>query len=440
MKIKQFIKKYGLQIFCIGLTIFNVCAISGIALYQHKITQEYKTNITTLNKELENTQTLKAEIEQKKVYTNNELKTKLLNIEQTNNFNFMEYFDTANHEDAYNNNVQYNLVQGINTYTNTKDNTINELTPKVFNELFGIMDYNYYNVINPMNYLNTNNTSWNVCDNDFSTQSDLQSVLSYYNVQQDLTISYVGELSKNTLVSYWINTQSTKISDSGLPWEEDTTQDYYYTQTGPNANTRLLVTPHYYGLFTTPYKLRSWDELLNLLINNQTNGNILLSTMLYSHYCNTSFQNWLFDYPITKSYVYVYSFYPYTLKQAYLSNNEYAYYNNIQFYQIPNDANYTNNKEETTTTNIQDIMYNYTETLTYYNNEITKLNNKITQLQTQIKHQDTNFYTLIDGVVTAPITFLSNIFNVEILGVNIWLLISGLFSGLLVILILKKVL
>lgn len=94
----------------------------------------------------------------------------------------------------------------------------------------------------------------------------------------------------------------------------------------------------------------------------------------------------------------------------------------------------------------------YNESLTKIEtlqNQITSLNNTlkdkqetITSLQNQIDIYNQNgFYSFNDlmwGIATTPFGVLSSVFNVNILGVNVWLVVSGLISALLIVWLIKK--
>jgi hypothetical protein len=424
MKIKQFIKKYYLQLSCIGISIFNICAICSVSLYQYKITNEYKQTQEENNKKLLNLEENKKELEK----SNKELNIKKQVIQD----NLSDYLEENIKQDFYFCEYGFSCGRTI-TQSNNCETFIygdTNYTPQAF---YNAMGGDYYYTCK--NYYISNYAvfdSWNYNDEDISEDTTLY----YSGIIEPLYVAYVGQLPKDTLYNFRFTTYTTKLNYSENLWDE--VDDLEYEQ---NITTFSGSNPHYYGYFLTT---RQYESFYDMMDDFKISKDALYSFSFNYSYAWRSWNNTLYDYTTKNVYAYIYMFTPYQTYEYFkqdTENNDVVSY--IDFYALPNSATYTQDKQNEINTTINDIeqtLKEYEKTIDKNNLQINALQEQIESLEKQIHYQDISFYTLIDGVVTSPITFLSQLFNVNILGVNIWILITGIISGVLILYVIKKVL
>lgn len=423
MKIKQFIKKYSLQISCISLSILNICAITAVSLYQHKITNEYKETQQQNYNKLLNLQEQQQKLQDK----NNDLSIKKTQIEENiddylnehikQDYYFCEYGISCGRSITQNNNCE-TFIYGDTTYS----------------------PYTFYNALGADFYFKNSNyyvSNYAVFDKwEYMEDMSADTGLYYSQVVEPLYMAYVGKLPQDTLYNFRFTTYTTKLNYTEELWTEE--DDLEYTQ---NITTFTGSNPHYYGYILTT---KSYESFYDMMDDFAISKDALYGYSLNYSYAWRSWNNTNYDYLMKDVYCYIYMFQPYQSIQYFYQdteNNDVSSY--IDFYALPNSSTYTEDTQDDiydTINTIESTLKEYQKTIDRNNVQIETLKKQITELEKQIHYQDITFYTLIDGVITAPITFLSKIFNVEILGVNLWVLITGLFSGLLVILIIKKVL
>lgn len=129
----------------------------------------------------------------------------------------------------------------------------------------------------------------------------------------------------------------------------------------------------------------------------------------------------------------------YSLIDVFSGNNETNESLKQQNQQLQNDIATKNNKYNTLNEEYNTMQTDYNNLTNSYSN----LQHNYTTLQNQYNNLATNEYTfenLFWSVGSVPMAFLMQSFNVDVLGINIRAIITGLITAIIVIWIIKKIL
>jgi hypothetical protein len=447
MKIKQFIKKYSLQISCIGISIFNVCAVGGVALYQNKIIKNYQEKTNNIYNQINELETEKQSlIDYKTAYSNNILSDYSTLSQQ---YYFTEtYLYASNY---FLNTNPYGYLDVNNSYCPISFFT-KTYSPFTFAQLIGAIDKSYtldtqITGDDWFYYMPANASSFvqmycdYFCDSSYLTNYTYRELMGSTSLpftglstNAYCEISCVGKVSKYSLVNYRLTLNSLTMNDDLYVYDDDT-GTYTFTPSKTTKN------PCWFGFFTSRILIKDID---NFEYYTQNTNIIDTSYLIFSNNWSCMSVNNFFDYAYERDlYVYSYCFVPTLFTSYYSADSSKDYVTSLKTEVVPNSS--TLSQDSVIESN--DFYNDYISTLDEYestiselNEKITNLNNQITSLKSQIKVQDYDFNDLIFSVVTIPSTFLSQWFSVEILGVNIWSVVLSLVSGVLIIYLIRKLL